>query len=51
MNRAMTSLLMLGVGVAASRLSKNNDVQNFFGDMTSKRNMKKIRKKAKRLFS
>ncbi|MBM7620392.1 hypothetical protein JOC95_002245 [Bacillus tianshenii] len=51
MNRAMSSLLMMGLGAAASRLSKNNDVQNFLGDMTSKRNMKKMRKRAKRMFS
>ncbi|WP_082380834.1 YrzQ family protein [Bacillus sp. CHD6a] len=51
MNRAMTSLLMIGLGAAATRLSRNNNVQNFLGDMTSKRNMKKMRKQAKRLFS
>ncbi|WP_223702826.1 DUF3918 family protein [Sutcliffiella deserti] len=51
MNRAMTSLLMIGLGAAASRMSKNNEVQNFFGGMTSKRNMKKMRKKAQRMFS
>lgn len=51
MNRAMTSLLMIGLGAAATRLSRNNDVQNLLGDLTSKRNMKKMRKQAKRLFS
>jgi hypothetical protein len=51
MNRAMTSLLMIGLGAAATRLSRNNDVQNFLGDITSKRNMRKMRRQARRLFS
>ncbi|QFT89984.1 hypothetical protein FIU87_15065 [Bacillus sp. THAF10] len=51
MNRAMTSLVMMGLGAAATRLSRNNNVQNFLGDMMSKRNMKRMRKKAKRWFS
>ena len=51
MNRAMGSLLLIGLGAAATQLSKNDQVRGFVGDMTSTRNMKKIRKQMKRMFS
>ncbi|MED4016416.1 YrzQ family protein [Sutcliffiella cohnii] len=51
MNRAMTSLLLIGLGAAATQLGKNEQVKGFVGDMTSTRNMKRMRKQMKRVFS
>ncbi|WP_096153250.1 MULTISPECIES: YrzQ family protein [Bacillus] len=51
MNKTMTSLLLIGIGAAASQMNRNGQVKDFFGDLTSTRNMKKMRKQAKKMFS
>lgn len=51
MNRAMTSLLLIGLGAAATQLGKNNQVRDFVGNMTSNRNMRRMRKQMTRMFS